>query len=91
MRIARLEHIIEKALPQYASSSPMANGEDHRDRSPSSLPGEGDDDEMADDRLRSGTWHGISAIGSVSSAPILEQASYNIPYPFFIFTVYIRI
>jgi hypothetical protein len=34
---------------------------------------------LGDGRLQGGTWHGISAIGSVSSGPIMEQACLSSP------------
>jgi hypothetical protein len=74
MRLTRLEQIIERAFPHYSNSSSSANGaDDNRDASPSSDINEPEDDEGTDGRLLSGTWHGVSAIGSLSSAPILEQ------------------
>jgi len=84
MRIARLEQIIEVALPQYAAMSPRADtmlmmGEHPESRSRSSTP---DDDMKGSDAhepsggiLQSGKFYGTSALGSVSSAAILEPVS----------------
>lgn len=74
MRITRLEQIIEKALPRYAASLRQSAGEEVREETPDTGGGDGDEDDAIDDgRLQGGSWHGVSAIGSVSSGPILEQ------------------
>jgi hypothetical protein len=85
-RIARLEHIVEAALPQYCSpSSPHSASFDsfqrpkHK-RSASS----GDDDDMGSSNeeqdpsigtFQAGNWYGASASGSVAPGTVLEQAS----------------
>jgi hypothetical protein len=74
LRVTRLEQIVERALPRYAISLRQPPSEDIREITPDTGPGEGDeDDAIGDGRLQGGSWHGISAIGSVSSGPIIEQ------------------
>ena len=79
MRVTRLEQIVERALPRYSSSLRQPPGEEIRESTPETGPGEGDDDDaFGDGRLQGGSWHGVSAIGSVSSGPIIEQVESHI-------------
>ncbi|OAX36194.1 hypothetical protein K503DRAFT_321994 [Rhizopogon vinicolor AM-OR11-026] len=79
VRLARLEHIIEQALPQYfnSASSPYSSTDRHR-RSTSYGPDE-DNRSMTDEQdpsggtFQSGKWYGNSASGSVAPASVLEQ------------------
>ncbi|THH19873.1 hypothetical protein EW146_g1393 [Bondarzewia mesenterica] len=88
LRLARLEHIIELALPQYASGlnglSSLENiGKDH-DRSLSPSPDEGarshtGDQDPSGGTFQSGKWYGNSASGSVAPASVLEQLQNVVP------------
>ncbi|KAH7926754.1 hypothetical protein BV22DRAFT_1086232 [Leucogyrophana mollusca] len=80
VRLARLEHIIELALPQYFNSgsrSSVSGGD--RQRSGSEGPDEEDNRSMTDEQdpsggtFQSGKWYGNSASGSVAPASVLEQ------------------
>jgi hypothetical protein len=76
VRLARLEHIIEMALPQFCPpGSPggrhlsMAQDDENR-----SLPDE--HDPQPDPRggtFQSGKWYGNSASGSIAPGSVLEQ------------------
>ncbi|KAG6917902.1 hypothetical protein DXG01_000511 [Tephrocybe rancida] len=80
VRLSRLEHIVELALPQYCiPGTPLssANASNSRRRSVS----EGDDDSpsQTEDQdpsggiFQSGKWYGNSASGSVAPGSVLEQ------------------
>jgi hypothetical protein len=80
VRLARLEHIIELALPQYFHSpdSPSVAPSDRLNRACSEGPDE--DNRSITDELgpsggtfQSGKWYGNSASGSVAPASVLEQ------------------
>ncbi|KAG8721982.1 hypothetical protein FRC08_008078 [Ceratobasidium sp. 394] len=92
LRIARLEQIIEMALPHFSASvSINASGEitspqqAHPSYSRSASPSNDTEDNMvagttldvAGGTLQSGKWYGASALGSVSVAPILEQLQHS--------------
>ncbi|CAE6470126.1 unnamed protein product [Rhizoctonia solani] len=92
LRIARLEQIIEMALPHISASvSITSSGEIvssqqgrpsySRSASPSNETDEGTGAgatlESAGGTLQSGKWYGASALGSVSVVPILEQLQHN--------------
>ncbi|GAB1519841.1 hypothetical protein RhiTH_002912 [Rhizoctonia solani] len=92
LRIARLEQIIEMALPHISASvSISSSGEivspqqgQHsfsRSASPSNETDEGIATgttlDIAAGTLQSGKWYGASALGSVSVVPILEQLQHN--------------
>jgi hypothetical protein len=80
--LARLEHIIEQALPQYFNSASQSSYEsaDRRARSTSYGPDE-DNRSMIDEQdpsggtFQSGKWYGNSASGSVAPASVLEQVN----------------
>lgn len=80
--MARLEHIIEQALPQYfnsASQSPYEST-DRRARSASYGPDEDnrstiDEQDPSGGTFQSGKWYGNSASGSVAPASVLEQVN----------------
>ncbi|EGO27539.1 hypothetical protein SERLADRAFT_435313 [Serpula lacrymans var. lacrymans S7.9] len=79
VRLSRLEHIIEMALPQYFSSGshPSSVGGD-RLRSGSEGPDEDnrsntEDQDPSGGTFQSGKWYGNSASGSVAPASVLEQ------------------
>ncbi|KAH7914171.1 fungal-specific transcription factor domain-containing protein [Hygrophoropsis aurantiaca] len=80
VRLARLEHIIELALPHYFHSgarSSVSGGD--RQRSGSEGPDDEDNRSMTDEQdpsggtFQSGKWYGNSASGSVAPASVLEQ------------------
>lgn len=93
MRLARLEQIIEMALPHFSASvSINSSGEitsphqAHPSYSRSASPSNETDEgvvaagvtlDAAGGILQSGKWYGASALGSVSVAPILEQLQYS--------------
>lgn len=81
LRLARLEHIIEIALPQFCApgtpnSSFDTGAPGDRNRSPSMQE---DDHSQPEDQdanngiFQSGKWYGNSASGSVAPASVLEQ------------------
>ncbi|KAG1815464.1 fungal-specific transcription factor domain-containing protein [Suillus subaureus] len=80
VRLARLEHIIEQALPQYFNS-PSQSSYSAADRHQSSTSDGPDDDSrsITDEQdpsggtFHSGKWFGNSASGSVAPASVLEQ------------------
>ncbi|KAF8558765.1 hypothetical protein OG21DRAFT_1474614 [Imleria badia] len=80
VRLARLEHIIELALPQYFHSpaSPSAPPSDRHNRASSEGPDEDsrsimDEQDPSGGTFQSGKWYGNSASGSVAPASVLEQ------------------
>src|SRR6266404_2430398 len=80
LRLARLEHIIEVALPQFASGSgptskdqwPM---EGARSPSPADTGAQSqtEEDDFGSGTFQSGKWYGTSASGSVAPASVLQQ------------------
>jgi hypothetical protein len=88
LRLARLEHIIEVALPQFASGS----GSTSKDRwsrehaqslSPDADTGshsQVDEDDFGSGTFQSGKWYGTSASGSVAPASVLQQVK-MVHYP----------
>lgn len=87
LRLARLEHIIEVALPQFASGS----GSTSKDRwsrehaqslSPDADTGshsQVDEDDFGSGTFQSGKWYGTSASGSVAPASVLQQLQNAVP------------
>lgn len=83
LRLARVEQILELALPQFSGTSSPGSADHvhlHRHHREMSILSSPDDSNREDDlpnggagTLQSGRWFGASAVGSVSSAPILEQ------------------
>ncbi|KAI3612336.1 nucleus protein [Moniliophthora roreri] len=74
-RIARLEHIIEMALPQFCHSS-SSNSQTDRDDDGRS---QNDDEPMATGGLfQSGKWYGNSASGSIAPGPVIEQLQHAV-------------
>lgn len=80
-RIARLEHIIEMALPQYCMpATPGSTSYDSHNAAEQNRNNSEDDN--ADDAdpsggsFQSGRWYGNSASGSIAPGSIIEQASY---------------
>ncbi|CAE7171712.1 unnamed protein product [Rhizoctonia solani] len=92
LRIARLEQIIEMALPHISASVSISSSGEiinpqqlrhsySRSASPSNETDEGAAAgatmESAVGTLQSGKWYGASALGSVSVVPILEQLHHS--------------
>lgn len=82
VRLARLEHIIELALPQYfhSSASPSAMPSDGHNCATSEGPDEDnrsitDEQDPSGGTFQSGKWYGNSASGSVAPASVLEQVN----------------
>ncbi|TDL29590.1 hypothetical protein BD410DRAFT_780039 [Rickenella mellea] len=85
VRLARLEHIIETALPHYAGPSTPGSpsvghhfGGSGRNRSRSSTPdddnaSQAEEHDVAAGTFQSGNWYGNSASGSIAPVPVLEQ------------------
>ena len=80
--MARLEHIIEQALPQYFNAaSQFSYSATDRHRSSTSDGPDEDNRSIADEQdprggtFQSGKWYGNSASGSVASASVLEQVN----------------
>ena len=92
VRLARLEHIIELALPQYfhGSASPPPVSSDRHNRANSEGPDEDnrsitDEQDPSGGTFQSGKWYGNSASGSVAPASVLEQV--NVSMVFFIMSL----
>lgn len=86
VRLARLEHIIELALPQYLHS-PASPSTTPSDRHHASSEGPDEDNRsIADEQdpsggtFQSGKWYGNSASGSVAPASVLEQVNLSIVF-----------
>ncbi|KIJ70514.1 hypothetical protein HYDPIDRAFT_105263 [Hydnomerulius pinastri MD-312] len=80
VRLARLEHIIELALPQYFNHSGASSNaaSDRHHRASSEGPDEDnrsitDEQDPSGGTFQSGKWYGNSASGSVAPASVLEQ------------------
>ncbi|KAI0921138.1 hypothetical protein AcV5_001168 [Taiwanofungus camphoratus] len=88
VRLARLEHIVETALPQYWSQghstvSPDSNGIGERRQSPSPSIEDGnrsqaEEEDPCGGMFDSGRWFGRSASGSVAAPVVLEQLSHMV-------------
>ncbi|KAF7332102.1 Zn(2)-C6 fungal-type domain-containing protein [Mycena kentingensis (nom. inval.)] len=74
-RLSRLEHIIEIALPQFASSLDPRRP-NHTDDDARSLP---DDQDPRGGSFQSGKWYGNSASGSIAPGSVLEQLEHVVP------------
>jgi len=87
LRLARLEHIIEIALPQFASASGFSSKdgwsrERIRSLSPSADTGahsQADEDDFGGGTFQSGKWYGTSASGSIAPGSVLQQVGSLIP------------
>ena len=87
LRLARLEHIIEIALPQFASGSGFSSKdgwsrERIRSLSPSADTGahsQADEDDFGGGTFQSGKWYGTSASGSIAPGSVLQQVGSLIP------------
>lgn len=83
VRLARLEHIVEAALPQYWSQghghtagSPDTQSDRRRSMSPGADDGnrsQPEDEDPCEGMFDSGRWYGKSASGSVAAPVVLEQ------------------
>lgn len=81
LRLARLEHIIDIALPQFASGSGFSakdtwSRERARSFSPSAdadTHSQAEEDDFGGGTFQSGKWYGTSASGSIAPASVLQQ------------------
>lgn len=81
LRISRLEHIIELALPQFCPpGTPLSadfHHSDNRYRSSSvgddETQSQGDEQDPGSGTFQSGKWYGNGASGSVATASLIEQ------------------
>jgi hypothetical protein len=77
LRIARLERIIEHALPNYNIDTLSDHGSPTPNDNGMSREGSPDDPATKGGSLQSGgAYFGNSALGSISSIPILEQVNH---------------
>ncbi|KIY74144.1 hypothetical protein CYLTODRAFT_484889 [Cylindrobasidium torrendii FP15055 ss-10] len=84
-RLARLEHIIELALPQFCGMNESASWE--RPRATDSVRQSSDDDSRSQPdegdpsggSFQSGRWYGNSASGSIAPGSIIEQLQHAVP------------
>lgn len=79
VRLARLEKIIELALPQYVNTTSTSSPDGHN-RLSSECPDEDnrsntDEQDLSGGTFQSGKWYGNSASGSVAPASVLEQVN----------------
>ncbi|KAK7470590.1 hypothetical protein VKT23_002014 [Stygiomarasmius scandens] len=74
-RIARLEHIIEMALPQFCNVESSSTGRYARSSSVTEddSRSQHEDQEASGGILQSGKWYGNSASGSIAPGSVLEQ------------------
>ncbi|KAI0268275.1 fungal-specific transcription factor domain-containing protein [Gloeopeniophorella convolvens] len=87
LRLARLEHIIEVALPQFASASSFSSRDGtSRDRGRSISPGadagahsQAEEDDFGGGTFQAGKWYGTSASGSIAPASVLQQLQNAVP------------
>ncbi|KAJ3857761.1 fungal-specific transcription factor domain-containing protein [Lentinula lateritia] len=81
LRIARLEQIIEMALPQFSDLESSGFNVPERQRSMSmtedDVHSQQEDHDASGGAFQSGKWYGNSASGSIAPASVLEQASSN--------------
>ncbi|KAJ7591047.1 hypothetical protein C8J56DRAFT_934541 [Mycena floridula] len=80
VRLSRLEHIIEMALPQFCASGNRASSIEPTPRTPRSSSFLEDDNRSQPEEqdptggsFQSGKWYGNSASGSIAPASVLEQ------------------
>ncbi|KAJ3736301.1 fungal-specific transcription factor domain-containing protein [Lentinula guzmanii] len=77
LRIARLEQIIEMALPQFSDLESTGFNVSERPRSMSTTEDDShsqhEDHDASGGAFQSGKWYGNSAIGSIAPASVLEQ------------------
>ncbi|KAH9049062.1 fungal-specific transcription factor domain-containing protein [Lactarius hengduanensis] len=88
LRLARLEHIIEVALPEFASGSgPTSKDRWPREHARSLSPSGADtgthsqaeDDDIGSGTFQSGRWYGTSASGSIAPSSVLQQLQNAMP------------
>lgn len=84
VRLARLEQIVEAALPHYWSQgngTPASDGSGPHDRHRSESPADDgnrspvEDEDPSGGYFESGRWYGKSASGLVTAPAVLEQVS----------------
>jgi hypothetical protein len=87
-RIIRIEHVLERALPQYWSpggSGPHSGDANDVEHSMSISPAPGEEEAYATEdeedpiggSFQRGTWFGNGASGVVASASVLEQVFHS--------------
>ena len=90
VRLARLEQIIETALPHYWSqgnSTPVSDGPGLHDKHRSVSPmddgnrSQAEDEDPSGGMFESGTWYGKSASGLVAAPAVLEQVCVSVGQP----------
>ncbi|KAI9508928.1 hypothetical protein F5148DRAFT_997334 [Russula earlei] len=80
LRLARLEHIIEIALPHLSKDS--WSREHARSLSPGADTGahsQAEEDDVGSGTFQSGKWYGTSASGSIAPASVLQQLQNAVP------------
>ncbi|KAJ7179088.1 fungal-specific transcription factor domain-containing protein [Mycena filopes] len=79
-RLARLEQIVEMALPQYAhfGGDPSSSLDRRQDDETRSLP---DEQDPRGGTFQSGKWYGNSASGSIAPGSVLEQLEHVVMPP----------
>ncbi|KAI0750793.1 fungal-specific transcription factor domain-containing protein [Daedaleopsis nitida] len=90
IRLARLEQIVEAALPQYCShgrSTPLSDCSGPHDRHRSISPiddgnhSQPEDEDPSGGMFEGGRWYGKSASGLVAAPAVLEQLQSMVPSP----------
>ncbi|TBU40114.1 hypothetical protein BD309DRAFT_927740 [Dichomitus squalens] len=86
VRLARLEQIVETALPHYWSQghgSPACDGDKFRSMSPTDDGNRSpvEDEDPSGGYFESGRWYGKSASGLVAAPAVLEQLQSMVPSP----------
>ncbi|KAH9943451.1 uncharacterized protein BXZ73DRAFT_40632 [Epithele typhae] len=90
VRLARLEQIVETALPQYWAQgrlTPVSDGPEPHDKQRSVSPMDDGSHSQAEDEdpsggiFESGTWYGKSAAGLVAAPAVLEQLQSMVATP----------
>lgn len=104
VRIARLEHIIEMALPQYCSqgnATPLSDTggfhDNHRHASPidDGNRSQPEDEDTSGGIFESGKWYGNSAAGLVAAPAVLEQVrimffSHTVTHPIVVVSIQLQ-
>ncbi|TCD69670.1 hypothetical protein EIP91_006687 [Steccherinum ochraceum] len=74
LRLSRLEHIIEVALPHYWRSSRHEGDEDHNSEGgDEDARSQADDEEMNDGVFESGKWYGNTAFAYIAAPAVLSK------------------
>ncbi|KAF5344109.1 hypothetical protein D9758_008899 [Tetrapyrgos nigripes] len=80
-RIARLEHIIEQALPQFCNIDSSSASRAYRSSSVTEddVRSQHEDQDASGGIFQSGKWYGNSASGSIAPSSVLEQLQNAVP------------